>query len=131
MRCLPVSDERGCGKITFNSKVHFEAWAGFLRCGMTDLGLSVGQRLGDGWMGVVEVGKSLERTVKHFNGFVGSIEHSVMSQARKFHELEVEGTQDLLPELASVDTETRHVRQDRDLVVAEATVQDLLSSEVV
>ena len=53
-------------KITFNSKVHFEAWAGFLRCGMTDLGLSVGQRLGDS--GVGEVGKRLVEGLVQLQG---------------------------------------------------------------
>src|SRR5438046_1336454 len=64
----PVSDERRCGKITFNSKVHFKACLLFLPCRMNDLGLSVGQRLGDGWMGVGEVGKSLVEGLVQFQG---------------------------------------------------------------
>jgi DNA recombination protein RmuC len=98
---------------------------------VADLGRDLYKRLATMGGHIVEVGKSLERTVKHFNGFVGSIEHSVMSQARKFYELEVEGTQDALPALLSVDTETRQVRRDRDLVVTEATVEDLLTSKEV
>src|SRR5262249_36829735 len=80
---------------------------------VADLGRDLYKRLATMGGHIVEVGKNLERTVKHFNGFVGSIEHSVMAQARKFHELEVEGTQDSLPALLSVDTETRQVRHDR------------------
>ena len=96
---------------------------------VAELGRDLYKRLATMGGHIVEVGKSLERTVKHFNGFVGSIEHSVMSQARKFHELEVEGTQDLLPELPAVDTEPRHVRHDRDLVMTEAKTTGLLSAE--
>jgi hypothetical protein len=54
-----------------------------------------------------------------------------MSQVRKFHELEVEGTQDLLPELPAVDTEPRHVRHDRDIVMTEAKTTGFLSAEEV
>ena len=35
---------------------------------MNDLGTSVGQRLGDGWMGVVEMGKSLVEGLVQFQG---------------------------------------------------------------
>jgi DNA recombination protein RmuC len=77
---------------------------------------------------IVKMGKSLEQTVQHFNGFVGSIEHSVMPQARRFHELEVEGTQDLLPALPIVDIEPRSVRPDRDLVVTKAKTNGLLAA---
>ncbi len=98
---------------------------------VADLGRDLYKRLAAMGVHIVGIGKSLENTVKHFNGFIGSIEHSVMSQARKFTELEVEGTQDPLPALTHVDTETRHVRHDRDMMVTEATVHDLLASEVV
>ena len=40
-----------------------------------------------------------------------------MSQARKFHELQLDGAQDLLPELKSVEVETRQPREDRDLLM--------------
>jgi DNA recombination protein RmuC len=59
---------------------------------------------------VVDVGKGLETAVKHYNNFVGSLESRVMPQARRFNELEVDGTQDPLPELKPIETEARQLR---------------------
>ena len=61
---------------------------------------------------VVDLGKGLEGAVKHYNSFVGSLESRVMPQARRFNELEVDGTQDPLPELKPIETEARQVRVD-------------------
>ena len=61
---------------------------------------------------VVDLGKGLEGAVRHYNSFVGSLESRVMPQARRFNELEVDGTQDPLPELKPIETEARQVRVD-------------------
>ncbi len=61
---------------------------------------------------VVDIGKGLETAVRHYNSFVGSLESRVMPQARRFNELEVDGTQDPLPELKPIETETRQLRVD-------------------
>ena len=42
-------------------------------------------------------GTALGKSVKCFNEFIGSLEHSVMPQARRFNELEVEGTATDIP----------------------------------
>jgi DNA recombination protein RmuC len=63
---------------------------------------------------VVDLGKGLEGAVKHFNNFVGSLESRVMPQARRFNELEVDGTQDPMPELKPIETEARQLRVDVD-----------------
>jgi DNA recombination protein RmuC len=60
-------------------------------------------------------GDALGKSVKHFNQFMGSLEHSVMPQARRFNELEVEGTAAELPTLEHIDIEPRQLRSDRDL----------------
>ncbi len=78
---------------------------------------------------ICDLGKSIDRTVRTYNAFIGSIEGSVMPQARKFTELEVEGTQGELPELGPVETETRPVREDRDLQVASAEIIKLPANE--
>ena len=63
------------------------------------------------------VGKSLENAVKRYNDFVGSLEGSVLPQARKFGELEVEGTTKSLTKLKYLETDVREARRDRDLII--------------
>jgi DNA recombination protein RmuC len=62
------------------------------------------------------MGRRVEYSVKHYNALVGSLEGSVLPQARKFNELQVEGTAEPLPELSPIDTDVREVRPDRDLI---------------
>jgi len=59
---------------------------------------------------VADLGRGLEGAVKHYNSFVGSLESRVMPQARRFNEIEVDGTQDPLPELRPIETEARQLR---------------------
>lgn len=67
-------------------------------------------------------GDALGKSVKHFNQFIGSLEHSVMPQARRFNELEVEGTATEVPMLEHIDVEPRLLRSDRDFAEADAAV---------
>jgi DNA recombination protein RmuC len=66
---------------------------------------------------IQDTGSALQRSVKCFNEFVGSLEQSVMPQARRFNELEVEGTATEVPALKSIDLEPRLLRTDRDFAV--------------
>ncbi|HEY2539396.1 MAG TPA: hypothetical protein VGI28_07860, partial [Stellaceae bacterium] len=50
--------------------------------------------------------------------FVGSLENSVMPQARRFNELEVEGTSNQLAYLTPIDLDPRQLRSDRDVSAA-------------
>jgi len=59
-------------------------------------------------------GSALGKSVKCFNEFIGSLEHSVMPQARRFNELEVEGTATEIPLLGHIEVEPRLLRADRD-----------------
>jgi DNA recombination protein RmuC len=59
-------------------------------------------------------GSALGKSVKCFNQFIGSLEHSVMPQARRFNELEVEGTAIEIPALEHLDVEPRQLRVHRD-----------------
>lgn len=72
---------------------------------------------------VVRVGKGLDSAVSHYNSFVGSLESSVMPQARSFAELHVAGTDKPLPMLEPVERDVREPRRDRDLLF-EPTVTD-------
>ena len=67
---------------------------------------------------IVGLGTSLAGSIGKYNQFVGSLEGSVMPQARRFHELEVEGTGSELPVLTPVETEPRQLRADRDVSVS-------------
>ena len=63
---------------------------------------------------IQDTGGALHKSVKCFNEFIGSLEQSVMPQARRFNELEVEGTAMEVPALKSIDLEPRLLRADRD-----------------
>ena len=72
-------------------------------------------------------GESLGKAVTYFNQFVGSLEHSVMPQARRFNELEVEGTAAEIPILEPIEIEPRLLRADRDFAEAADTQERLPS----
>jgi DNA recombination protein RmuC len=59
-------------------------------------------------------GGALGKAVMGYNDFIGSLEHLVMPQVRRFNELEVEGTTTPIPMLGHVDLEPRLLRADRD-----------------
>jgi DNA recombination protein RmuC len=71
---------------------------------------TMGDHLGD-------LGKHINNAAKKYNALVGSIESSVMPQARRFNDLGVEGTSKPLPELAEVDTVVRFPQANRDLLL--------------
>jgi DNA recombination protein RmuC len=60
------------------------------------------------------------KSVKCFNQFIGSLEHSVMPQARRFRELEVEGTTAEIPILKPIDREVRSLRPDGEFAEGDA-----------
>ncbi len=53
------------------------------------------------------LGADLDRAVKRYNQFVGSLESQVMVQARRFEDLQVDHEGKDLPELAPVEQSTR------------------------
>ena len=69
---------------------------------------------------IAGLGASLAGSIRKYNDFVGSLEGSVMPQARRFNELEVEGTGAELTLLAPVAIEPRDLRPNRDISVAAA-----------
>lgn len=78
------------------------------------LGRDLYKRLTTMMAHIERCGDSLGKSVKHFNQFVGSLEQSVMPQARRFNELEVEGTSAELAALEHIEIEPRQLRTDRD-----------------
>lgn len=82
-------------------------------------GKALYERLGKLGGHILDLGKYLEGSVKRYNLMVGSLENSVMPQARRFNELGVDGTAQPLPELVEVDTVPRLPQPGRDLSFAE------------
>ncbi len=64
---------------------------------------------------IAGLGNSLVGSVRKYNEFIGSLESSVMPQARRFNELEVEGAGVQLPTLSPVEIDPRQLRLDRDI----------------
>ena len=96
---------------------------------VAELGRNLYRRLATMGGHVVDVGRGLDTAVRRYNDLVGSLEQSVMPQARRFNELDVDGTQDALPELRPVETGTRQVRGDRDLLIHPAEVIPLAKAD--
>ena len=88
------------------------------------LGQELYKRMGTMGDHIVGLGKDMARSVGSYNEFVGSLESRVMPQARRFEELEVEGTSQPLPEARPIDSEVRLPREDLDLVIGPASDTD-------
>jgi len=67
---------------------------------------------------VTDLGKHIGNAAKKYNMLVGSLENSVMPQARRFNELGVEGTSQPLPDLTEVDTVVKFPQGGRDLLLS-------------
>ncbi len=74
---------------------------------VADLGRDLYKRLSTMGYKIVSMGRSLGSSVGSYNEFIGSLEGSVMPQARRFKELQVEGTAKPLPELKLIDRHSR------------------------
>jgi DNA recombination protein RmuC len=83
-----------------------------------DLGRDLYKRLSTMGEHIAGLGKNLAGSVRKYNDFIGSLEGSVMPQARRFNELEVEGTATEIAALPPVELEPRALRPDRDILVS-------------
>jgi len=83
---------------------------------IAELGRELYKRLADMGGHVAGLGKALGAAVDKFNGFVGSLEGRVLSQARRFEELKVEHEGKPIPELEALETAPRALSK---LAVAE------------
>jgi DNA recombination protein RmuC len=82
---------------------------------VAELGRDLYKRLAAMGDHVIDLGRALERGVSSYNRFVGSLEGSVLPQARRFVELEVVKEDARLEDLLTIRTELREARSDRDL----------------
>ncbi|HEX3862532.1 MAG TPA: DNA recombination protein RmuC [Stellaceae bacterium] len=97
---------------------------------VAELGRDLYRRLASMGGHVVALGKGLDGAIRHYNGFVGSLEGRVMPQARKFNELEVDGTSDALPDLKLVDIDARLLRTDGEFLASSASVISLTAGRL-
>ena len=74
---------------------------------IAELGRELYKRIADMGGHAAQMGRALETAVGKYNAFVGSLETRVLSQARKFEELESEHQGKSLPELGPVETAVR------------------------
>jgi DNA recombination protein RmuC len=65
---------------------------------------------------VAKLGRSLEGSVKCYNGFIGSLESSVLPQARKFKDLRVTDGAKEIELLEPIETDVREPSRGRDLL---------------
>jgi DNA recombination protein RmuC len=84
---------------------------------VAQVGRDVYKRLTDMGSRIQDVGKKLNSTVAAYNSMVGTIESSVLPQARKFNELDVEGADQSLSELLPIETAVRLPVGGRDLLL--------------
>ena len=67
------------------------------------------------------LGKGLHAAVSRFNDLIGSVENSVLPHARKFEDLEVQGSEQQIEKADPVELAVREPRKDRDLLFMEDT----------
>jgi DNA recombination protein RmuC len=84
-----------------------------------ELGRELYRRLSRMAEHISRCGDALGRSVQHYNQLIGSLEHSVMPQARRFTELEVEGTAAELPLLQQIELQPRVLRSEASASVSE------------
>jgi DNA recombination protein RmuC len=85
-----------------------------------DLGRELYRRLSRMAEHISRCGDAIGRSVQSYNQLVGSLEHSVMPQARRFHDLEVEGTATELPLLQQIEPQPRLLRPEAQEAVGKA-----------
>jgi DNA recombination protein RmuC len=94
-----------------------------------ELGRELYRRLATMGTHVAGMGAGLDNAVKRYNDLVGSLESRVLPQARRFTELELEGTQEPLAELRTLETQLRPLRAAGDAPPRDAAVIALVPAQ--
>src|SRR5215469_4882269 len=94
-----------------------------------ELGRELYRRLATMGGHVAGVGAGLDNAVKRYNDLVGSLESRVLPQARRFTELELEGTQEPLAELRTLETQLRPLRAAGDAPPRDSAVITLVPAQ--
>lgn len=94
-----------------------------------ELGRELYRRLATMGTHVAGMGAGLDNAVKRYNDLVGSLESRVLPQARRFTELELEGTQEPLAELRTLETQLRPLRAAGDAPARDSAVIALVPAQ--
>jgi DNA recombination protein RmuC len=94
-----------------------------------ELGRELYRRLATMGGHVAGVGAGLDNAVKRYNDLVGSFESRILTQARKFSELELDGTQEPLAELRQVETQIRPLRAAGEVIARDAEIIPLVQGD--
>jgi DNA recombination protein RmuC len=94
-----------------------------------ELGRELYRRLATMGTHVAGMGAGLDNAVKRYNDLVGSLESRVLPQARRFTELELEGTQEPLAELRTLETQLRPLRVAGDAPPRDTAVIALVPTQ--
>jgi len=88
---------------------------------VNDLGVELHARLATLSKHLGNLGKAVDKTVEHYNKFVGSYESQVMVQARRFQQLGADSNKELPAEgdLPQIETQPREV-QEPEIVIKKA-----------
>lgn len=84
---------------------------------VAELGKDLYRRLITMGDAITKLGGALESAAKNYNAFLGSLETSVLPQARKFRDLQIETGGKEIAELKPVELAIREARTDRDLAI--------------
>lgn len=93
-----------------------------------ELGRELYRRLATMGGHVAGVGAGLDSAVKRYNELVGSLESRVLTQARRFTELELDGAQEPLAEPKQIETQVRPLRAPEP-VARDAEIIPLVTAE--
>jgi DNA recombination protein RmuC len=94
-----------------------------------ELGRELYRRLATMGTHVAGMGAGLDSAVKRYNDLIGSLESRVLPQARRFTELELEGTQEPLAELRPIETQRRPLRVAGDPPARDSAVIALVPTQ--
>lgn len=92
---------------------------------IADLGRELYARLSVMGDHVSGMGTALGRAVEKYNAFIGSLESKVLTQARRFEELQVEHQGRPLPELTAVESQPREPNKLKSLQSADSEAAKL------
>ncbi len=82
---------------------------------IAELGVDLYKRLSTMGTAIEALRKSISTSVIKFNEFLGNVEGMVLPQARKFKNLDIEGTNKELNEIEPIELDTRKPNKNKDL----------------